>query len=419
MSPNHDLVAGAQDACQICGSANLIEVLDLGHQAPCDSLLWPKHLRLVEKIYPLQFVRCGDCGLAQINYVVEPSELFFPEYPYRSGITPTLVTNLKSTGPKIKSRFGLSSGDLAIDIGSNDGTLLKGFKDAGMRVLGIEPTNIACIANEAGIETIQQFFDESVAAQILETHGRAAVITAANMFAHVSKLGSLIRGVEALLCDGGLFVTESHYLGDLLSSVQYDSIYHEHLKYYSVESIQKLFSYYEFTVVDVEQIPNYGGSIRVYAMKGRGHQVGTSVARLLKEEREYGLDNPSCWDRFATAVKESRRQLRELIVDGIREGSSFVGVGCPGRSATLVNYCNLTVQELKYIAEQANSLKLGLYLPGAHIPIIDEDEMLKNQPDFAILLSWHYWEPIARKLREKGLRSRLVLPLPTVKIIDI
>jgi hypothetical protein len=416
--PNHDLSDGHIGACQICGTGDLLPIINLGYHAPCDSLRWPAQLREPERTYPLNLLRCRECGLVQIDYAVASEELFFPEYPYRSGITSTLVGNLRSTGPTIMQRFGIGKGGLAIDIGSNDGTLLSGFKDAGMRVLGVEPTNISRIANESGIETLQEFFTEDVAKRIAAERGNADVVTAANMFAHVSKLGSLIRGVESLLGHGGLFVTESHYLMDLIDTVQYDSIYHEHLKYYSVRSIVRLFSYYDFTVVDVDRIPNYGGSIRVYAMKGKGHPVSQSVRDLLAEEDRRGLHDAPIYDTFVTRVRQSKVHLQKLIVDAQAAGKKIVGIGSPGRAATLLNYCKIDTDAMPYIAEQSTSLKLGLFMPGAHIPIIDEQVMLDEQPEYAIILSWHYWEPIVKKLRAKGLKSKIVIPLPDVRVLD-
>lgn len=416
--PSHDLSPGHINGCQICGTTKLIPVMNLGHHAPCDSLLWPKQLQQPEKTYPLNLVRCPECSLVQIDFAVNPEELFFPEYPYRSGITSSLVNNLRSTGPTIMERHGIAAGNLAIDIGSNDGTLLSGFRDAGMRVLGVEPTNIAKIANESGIETIQEFFGEDLANKIVKKYGKAKVVTAANMFAHVSKLGSLIRGVEALLDNGGLFVTESHYLADLIETVQYDSVYHEHLKYYSVRSIIRLFDYYDFTVVDVDRIPNYGGSIRVYAMKGKNQHVNESVRNLLDEEKKMGLYDTPIFDRFVQQVRDSKKALQKLVVDVHARGERLVGIGSPGRASTLLSYCNIDPDLMSYIAEQSTSLKLGLFMPGTHIPIVDEELMFTEQPEYAVMLSWHYWEPIVAKLRAKGLRSKIVLPLPAVRLLE-
>ena len=417
-APQHNLTNGHLNTCQICNSSELQSIINLGHHAPCDSLLWPEQMKSSETRYPLNLVRCSSCGLVQIDYVVPAEELFFPDYPYRSGITSTLVANLKSTGPKIMDRFGIPKGKLAIDIGSNDGTLLSGFQEAGMQVLGVEPTNIADIANENGIETIKEFFNEGIAQEIVAKRGNAAVVTAANMFAHVSELGGLIQGVETLLEENGVFVTESHYLLDLLDTVQYDSIYHEHLKYYSAKSIIKLFSYYDFTVTDIDRIPNYGGSIRVYAKKGKNHAVGRSVIELLKLEEGRGLYDEDIYLDFASKIKKSKRQLQDLLIAALGRGEKIVGIGCPGRAATLLSYCNIDRDIISYIAEQSTSLKLGLFTPGSHIPIIDERTMLDEQPELAVILSWHYWEPIVEKLRQKGLKSKIVVPLPEVQILD-
>lgn len=416
--PEHNLKTGLINYCQVCGSNNLEFVIDLGHQPPCDSLLTSSQLSHPETSYPLRMYRCCECSLAQIDYVVDPEILFYREYPYRSGITPTLANNLRNTGFSAIKKFGLNKGDLAIDIGSNDGTLLSSFKDAGLRVVGVEPTDVAKISIANGIPAIQEFFSEKVAQEIINEHGQAAVVTAANMFAHVKNLGDLIRGVELLLKEGGVFITESHYLQSLLDTVQYDSVYHEHLKYYTLKSLIKLFEYYDFTVVDVELIENYGGSIRVYAAKGKNGEVNPSVQKILDKELTSGLYASMPFTRFSAAVIKSRIQLKKLVIAAKEENKSLVGVGCPGRSSTLVNYCAIDKELMSCIAEQSSSLKLGLYLPGMHIPIVDEEVLFQNQPDYVLLLSWHYWEPIVKKLRAKGLRSKVIIPLPEVRVIE-
>ena len=415
----HDLSYGHIDRCQICGSESLELIIELGHQAPCDSLLWPKNLKEPEQAYPLNFVRCTECGLAQIDYVVPSEILFYSDYPYRSGITETLRNNLRATASTIINQFELRQNSLAIDIGSNDGSLLSGFKDGGMRVIGIEPTDIADIAIKDGIDTIKSFFSEKVAKDVVAKYGNASAVTAANMFAHVANLGELIRCVEYLLEDGGVFVTESHYLLDLMETVQYDSIYHEHLKYYSLKSLIELFDPYDFTVVDVERIENYAGSIRVFAVKGKGHKVSDRITELLAEEELFGLYDRPVFDKFAERVAKSKKDLMEFVVEARKNGDRVLGVGCPGRSSTLINYCNIDTDLMPYIAEQSTSLKLGLFLPGMHTPIVDEEVLFQDPPEYVIMLSWHYWQPIVKNLRKKGLKSKIVLPLPAVTVLDI
>lgn len=416
--PSHDLANGHVSHCQVCGGTNLRLHLDLGHQPPCDSLLWPRQLNEVEKVYPLRFLVCGDCSLAQIDHVVPAAELFFPDYPYRSGITPTLVEKLSQTAVSTLQKFPFAEDSLVIDVGSNDGTVLAGFKHHGMKVLGVEATNIAKIANENGIETIQAFFDEDVARRIVASHGNASVVTATNVFAHIASLGSIMRGVSTLLHDGGVFVTESHYVLDLLETVQYDSIYHEHLRYYSMKSLMRLFEQYDFTVTDVERIGNYGGSIRVFAVKGKGHAVGERVGKLLRLEQDRGIYGSAVYEDFARRTRKARADLLKLILDINARGERVVGIGCPGRSSTLINYTGLDPDLMPYIAEQSTSLKLGLYLPGKHIPITDEKRMFDEQPEYALMLSWHYAEPIIAKLRQRGLKSKIILPLPEVRVVD-
>ncbi|WP_150288008.1 class I SAM-dependent methyltransferase [Rhabdaerophilum calidifontis] len=416
MAAHHDLSVGTLTCCQVCNSTRLQPVIDLGHQPPCDSLLWPHQRNEPETSYPLRLFFCEDCSLVQIDHVVAPEVLFFPDYPYRSGITATLVEKLSRTAQSTLGRFQVEPGSLVIDIGSNDGTVLSAFKQRGMRVLGVEATNIAQIANQSGIETLQAFFDETVAARIVRDYGHASVMTATNVFAHVAGLGTIMRGVSALLEDGGVFVTESHYILDLIETLQYDSIYHEHLRYYSLKSIIRLFEQYDFTVADVERIDNYGGSIRVFAVKGRGRPVSDAVRDLLATEREAGLYEGAVYQAFAERVRRSRRDLLAKVLEIRAAGHTLCGIGCPGRSSTLLNYVGIDPDLMPYIAEQSSSLKLGLFLPGMHIPIVDEERMFREQPDYALMLSWHYARPIIAKLRQRGLRSKIILPLPEVTI---
>jgi hypothetical protein len=413
-----DLPLGHLSGCQTCGSQDLQQVIELCFSAPCDSLLTAAQLREAETAYPLNLVRCRSCGLVQIDYVVDPKKLFFPEYPYRSGITETLRRNLHAIAAHVSSRVGLSERSLVVDIGSNDGTILEGFKAKGMRVLGVEPTNIARIAVANGIPTINAFFDRAVARRIVADQGRVGLATAANVFAHVNLLTTLLEGIGEMLEDGGHFVSESHYMLSILDTLQYDSIYHEHLRYYLVRPLQTLFERHGFTLVDAERIPNYGGSIRAYARKGLGHPVDGRIADLLAEENRAGAYEDATYVRFAERIRHSRRELRALMVRLASEGKRVIGIGCPGRCVTLLAYCGITPDLMPYIAEQSTSLKLGLYTPSTHIPIRDEAEMLAEQPDYALILSWHYADPIVRALRQKGLRSKVIVPLPELRIVD-
>jgi hypothetical protein len=417
--PSHDLAPGRVRRCQVCGSVNLEPVIDLGHQALSDSLLSPAQLDEPETTYPSRFVRCIDCSLGQIDYVVDPATVFHPEYPYRTGITRELTTHQRSVAAAIIAQYGLKPKSLVIDIGSNDGTLLSAFQEQGMRVLGVEPTNIAKIANENGIETIQSFFTEDLAGRIAETQGHAAVITATNVFAHIAPLGNVLRGIEKLLDANGVFISENHYLLDIIRDVQFDTMYHEHLRSYSLKSLVTLFGFYDFTVVDAERVDRYGGSIRVVAAKGRGRTPSARIGRMLAEEEAFGLYGNAVYDKFVQRTTKAKRDLLTLAVDAKARNLRFVGNSCPARASTLLNYCRLDRDLMPYIAEQPTSLKLHKHLPGLHTPIVDNEILFREQPDYVVLLAWHIWRPIAEDLRRRGLRSKFIVPLPDVRVADI
>jgi hypothetical protein len=414
----HNLSLGKVYFCQICNSKKLNTILDLGFTPLCDSLPDDKALSVPEIHYPLKLLRCSDCFLMQLSYVVDPNVLFHINYPYKSSITKVLSDNLQNGAHKIIEYLNIPENSLVVDIGSNDGTFLKGFKKKKMKVLGVEPTNIAKIANKDNIPTLQNFFDRTVCKKILSDYGTPKLVTATNMFAHVQMLGNLIEGVEYILDTDGYFVSESHYALDILNTLQFDSIYHEHLKYYSLQDLIKLFSYYNFTIVDAERISNYGGSIRCYAQKGRNRSVSRNIPDLLKKEKNSKLYDKNTWIKFSDKVVEARKKFKIFISEILKNNKTICGIGSPGRSCTLINYLDISKLEMNYIAEQSTSLKLGLYVPGKHIPIVDEKLMLENQPDYALILSWHYYENIVNNLRNKGLKSKIIIPLPEIKILD-
>ena len=417
-SYQHDLSIGLQTSCQLCGSIHLTLIIDLGHTPPCDSLLNKEQLNEPEKHYPLRLFKCDECDLVQIDYVVDPKVVFHNEYPYLGGITKTLANNLKNGAKKFVRDLNLPKDGLAVDLGSNDGTFLKGFKEEGMTVLGVEPTDIAKIATANGVNSIQEFFTEEVAKGIVKEHGKASILTAANMFAHVASLGDLMRGAEVLLEEGSYFVTESHYLLDIQDTLQFDSIYHEHLKSYSLKDLIFLFDCYDFTLVDAERIPNYGGSIRGYAQKGKNGVQSKRLQELILKEQEANLYSMDTWADFNRKVFKARSDCRHFISNILNEGKSICGIGCPGRSSTLLSFYGLTSNEIPYIAEQSSCLKVGLYCAGQHIPVLDEEKMFDEQPDYALMLSWHYSDQIIENLRKKGLKSKIIIPLPELRIID-
>jgi len=417
--PVHHLVkCGHISRCQVCDSARVHLVLDLGHQPMCGSMLTKERLDQPEKAYPLRMYWCEDCSLAQIDYCVDGSEVFFPDYPYRSGITRELYDYQVNISRSLISRYGLSASDLVVDVGSNDGTLLSGFKRDGIRVLGVEPTKIAKYAREAGIDTEQDFFTIKTAARILDQHGPASLITSTNMFAHMATIGEVVKGLELLLRDDGVFVSETHYLLDVILGGQFDTVYHEHLRTYSLRSLIRLFDFYDFTVIDVERGSRYGGNIRVHAQKGKGRAIGKNVADLLKLERDSGLYDLPTYQKFAQRVERAKFEFLSYLIRLRREGKSVVGNSCPGRCSTLFNYYGIGPDWIPYLAEQPTSLKLDMYLPGKHIPVVNNEILIREQPDYVVLLAWHYAVPIMEQLRARGLKSNFIIPLPDFTVVE-
>lgn len=414
---HHYIKTGPILSCQICNSKKLHTVLDLGHQPLCDSLLTKEMLNQPEKTYPLRMVWCEDCSGVQIDYCVAGEEVYHPSYPYRSGITKELREYQESMALSLVDKFSLTKGDLVIDVGSNDGTLLKGFQKGGVKTLGIEPTNIAKIANKDGIKTIQAFFDIKTSQQILKKYGQASLITSTNTFAHMQTIGEFIMGAYNLLKPGGVFINETHYLFDVIKGGQFDTIYHEHLRTYSLKSLITLFNQYDFTVTDVERGSRYGGNIRVYATKGKGKKVSPAVKDLLEVEKEFGLNKLETFQKFAERVKKARLEFMDFLVKTKKSGKHIVGNSCPGRCSTLLNYYSVDSELLPYLAEQPTSLKLNMYLPGKHIPVVNNQRLIDEQPDYVVLLAWHYAKPIAEQLKARGLKSDFIVPLPDFKII--
>ena len=416
--PEHHMIKnGHIDKCQVCNSSKLNLVLDLGDQPLCDTLLTKEMLNQPESTYPLRMFWCEECSLAQLDYCVDGSVVFHPDYPYRTGITKELVEYLNSMSDSLISKYNLKSGDLVVDLGSNDGTLLMGFKKHGMKVLGVEPTNIAKIANQNGIETTQKFFGVDIANEIKTKSGQASMIIATNMFAHMASIGEVVSGIEALLKDDGVFVFENHYLLDVIQGGQFDTIYHEHLRTYSLKSLIKLFSYYDFTITDVERGSRYGGNIRVYVTKGKNRHVSENVTTLLNLENDSGLYILETYMKFAERVKKAKKDFVNFLIKVKNDGKTVVGNSCPGRSVTLLNYYGVDTNLIPYIAEQPTSLKLGMFLPGKLIPVVNNEILIKEQPDYVILLAWHYAKPIMEQLKIRGLKSNFVIPLPDLNIV--
>ncbi|MFA5745048.1 MAG: class I SAM-dependent methyltransferase [Candidatus Paceibacterota bacterium] len=406
--------------CQITGSKDLFEAIDLGFQPSAGALLSKEGLRESETHYPLRLMISRTSGLGQLDYVVDPKLLFSTtEYVYRTGISQPLRVHLKALTDQITETLALPKRSFCIDVGSNDGTLLTGFRTQGMRVLGIEPTNMAKIARkENRIPTLQAFFSEAVAKDVAKKHKCADIITFTNVFAHVADLHGVMRGLVHLLKKDGAIITESQYLLEVLERNQFDQIYHEHVRIYSLKSLVKLFSLYGMEVFDAYHIKTREGSIRIYAgWKGK-HVVRPSVKRLLAVEEKAGLFSPVAWAKFRARVGKSKTRFLELALKAKKEGKLLVADSCPTRGVVVMNYFGLAPDLVPYIAQLPKTEKVGKYMAGTHNPIVSNEVILKDKPDYIVILAWHFADYIIKNWRAAGVKAKFVIPLPDFQIID-
>jgi 2-polyprenyl-3-methyl-5-hydroxy-6-metoxy-1,4-benzoquinol methylase len=415
--PFHNADDGYLNTCQISGKDNLVDLIDLGNQPLSDTLIEKKNLNKEEKYFPLKILRSPTLGHSQLNYIVPHEELYHPEYPYRPGITKEIIEHHSEQAKKNKNKYKLNENELVVDIGSNDGTLLKCYKALNFNVLGIEPTNMADVASKDGVETIKAPFDLKTAKEVSKKYGKAKLMTATNVFAHMSTLGSVMEGIMELLSDDGFFIIENHNMRDIIKHNQYDTFYHEHIRNYSFISLKYLFEMYNLKVVDADVVERYNGSIRVVVTKNKDVEEFCNIQSIVQDELDFGILEKSVWDKFSNNIVKSKKGLVNLLNDLKKQGKSIVGNSCPARCSTLINYCDIGTDLIPYIAEQPTSFKLNKFLPGKKIPIIENSILFDEQPDYVLILAWHLSKPITEQLKQKGLKSKFIIPLPEVEII--
>jgi hypothetical protein len=404
------------ERCQICSFAPLQQTLFLGYLPPVNQMRTVGELPREQPAYPALLLACPQCSLVQLGLIVDKEILFPPEYPYTSGTTKILRDNFVDLYSESQSIITMGPEDLAIDIGSNDGTLLKNFQLGGHRVLGIEPSQVGNLANERGIPTTIAFFHREIAEETRKRHGVAKVVTATNVFAHIEHIHDIVESIVLLMDPKGVFITESHYLLALVETLQYDTIYHEHLRHYSLQSLQYLFRMHGLEVIHARRIPTHGGSIRVYAARRGEYPIQASVSELLNDETAVGLDAERL-QSFKNRVVQSKLDLYGLLRDIKKQGHSIYGIGAPSRASTLIHYVGLDDGILDCVLEVKGSLKIGKYMPGTRIPVLEESHLYQDQPGYALLLSWHIADELIPKLKEKGFKGRFICPLPVPKIV--
>lgn len=398
-------------SCQVCHTPNLEEIISLGH-LPQVNVMQPIGADLCEDtFFPAELLLCQKCSLVQISHIVDPEVIFPPSYAYTSRTTRILRDNFKDLAQEAEQIIGLDKSDLVVDIGSNDGTLLNNFTK--FRVQGVEPTDIAKYANDIGIPTIQSFFDYKVATDIVSKQGNAKLVTAANVFAHIENIHSIIDGIKVLIDKTGVFINESHYLVGLIKTNQYDTIYHEHLRYYSLTSLKYLLEMHGLEVFHATLIPTHGGSIRVYAANKGQFKVRDSVTEILNTEAHFLTQQQ--FTQFKKNVVGSKCDLYKLISD---LPGTIGAVGAPSRAITLLNYVGLNEDIVQFILEAPGSNKIGKYSPGSKIPVFEETVERLCSVDNLLLLSWHIADEIKPKLRDKGFKGKFITPLPQPSISE-
>lgn len=413
------MTAGTRNAaCRYCGSTQLVQFLSLGAQPPANGFLRADQVAS-ERRYPLDVVVCEGCSLVQLLDVV-PAEVLFDDYVYLASSSKALQAHYARLAEAATSRFGLARGDVVVDIGCNDGILLQGYSLPGLAKVGVEPSNTGEAAAAAGLHVVKAFFGPEAARRIVDTWGRAKVVTATNVFAHVDDIGRFTAGIPYVLNAGGVFIIEAPYLIDLIDQTLFDTIYHEHLCYLSVTPMVPFLAHHGLEVFDVERVPfgASGPAIRVFVQRRADGcwAIQDTVRRMLADEAQWGVGRLERYLGYARQVEAVKRDVLAIMGKLRASGVRIGGYGAPAKGNTLLNYLGVTPEMLECIAE-TNPLKQRLLTPGSHIPVVSEEEFLERPPDCALLLSWNYVDYFLEKSEYIRRGGRFLVPLPSPRTV--
>ena len=402
--------------CLVCRAALPEPFLDLGRTALANKFLAPGEVA-GEATFSLRVTLCSECGHVQLAEGVPPA-LMFEDYLYVSGASDTLRAHLNELADVVVSRRGLGSGDLVIDVGANDATLLRGFARHGVRTLGVDPAvNLAEHTAETGIDRYTGFFGADSAREIVARWGQASVITATNTFPHIPDLHDFMSGIDTALAPGGAFVIEAHYLQDILDQLAFDTVYHEHISYWALGPMQRLFAEHGMEITSAERLPIHHGQLRVFVQRRGEATVDGSVERVLAEERDRRLLEPATWQAFADRVYGLKRELHRTLADLRREGRRVAAYGAPAKGNTLLSFLELGPDDVAWIADRS-PLKQGRLTPGSHIPVVAPDRLLAERPDVVQLLAWNFAdETLAQQREYVEAGGRFILPVPEVRFL--
>lgn len=407
----------ANGPCIVCGKQTVEQFLDLGRTALANKFLSREELAVGEPTYPLRIGSCHACGHVQLTDVVPPQAMF-EDYLYISSASDTLKAHLYDLSDVVVHRYQMDADDLVIDIGCNDGTLLNGFRRHGVRVLGVDPAvNLAELTRGNGIDRYVGFFTAQAAQEIVQKWGKANAITATNTFPHIPQLQDFINGIKTVLAPAGVFVIEAHYLIDLLEQGAFDTIYHEHVSYWALGPMVYLFNKAGMEVVHAERLPLHHGQIRVFAQRKGEGRVQPSVAELLEIERALEIQKFNTYRRFAETTQKIKTDLQVTLKELRDSGKTLAGYGAPAKGNTLLSFLEVGPDTLLYIADRS-PLKQGRYTPGSHIPVVSPERLLKDQPDYTLLLAWNFVDEILEQQAEyRRHGGRFIVPIPQVRVI--
>ncbi len=399
-------------ACRSCGSEALTPVLDLGEQPLANALRVPSD-HADEATYPLSLVHCGGCGLVQLSGTVPPS-VMFDEYPYFSSYSTTMVAAMRDLARALVVDRDLGERDLVVEVASNDGYLLRHYRDAHVPVLGVEPAaNVAKVAEASGIPTIVAYFGQSIADRIVDEHGHAAIIHANNVMAHVPDINDFVAGLSTLVAPDGIVVIETPHVVQMVARTEFDTVYHEHVFYYSLLAVEALFSRHGLTVLDVEELPIHGGSLRIVA--GRGGEASDEVLDLRRRESEVGVGRPAFYLDLDARVGALRERVTAALHERNDRGERIFAYGAAAKGAVLMNHFGLGPEVIEMVVDR-NVHKQGYLMPGTHQPIGDPELLLAERPDAVLLLTWNFEREIVEQQRaylEAG--GLFLVPIPDLR----